>query len=130
MKQIRNQKIEKRERRHRRIRAKVRGTDARPRLAVFKSNRYLYGQLINDDKGITVAAVSDAALPQKKSASASEKQASKATKTERARLLGKTLAEVAMKKKITTAVFDRGGFIYTGRIKAFAEGAREGGLLF
>ncbi|MBI5004578.1 MAG: 50S ribosomal protein L18 [Candidatus Lloydbacteria bacterium] len=123
---MRNQKVEKRERRHRRIRAKVKGTEARPRLAVFKSNRYLYGQLINDDKGVTVAAVSDAALSEKKSASAS----AKATKTERARLLGKALAEAAMKKKITTAVFDRGGFIYTGRIKAFAEGAREGGLLF
>ncbi|MBI5005199.1 MAG: 50S ribosomal protein L18 [Candidatus Lloydbacteria bacterium] len=118
MKHIKNRKIEKRERRHKRIRAKVQGTDIRPRLAVFKSNRYLYGQLINDDKGVTVAAVSDAALSEK------------GTKTEKARLLGKALAEAAMKKKITTAVFDRGGFVYTGRIKAFAEGAREGGLVF
>ncbi|MBI2046335.1 MAG: 50S ribosomal protein L18 [Parcubacteria group bacterium] len=118
MKQIKNKKIEKRERRHKRIRAKVQGTDIRPRLSVFKSNKYLYGQLINDDKGVTVAAVSDTAISEK------------GTKTERARLLGKMLADAAMKKKITTAVFDRGGFIYTGRIKAFAEGAREGGLLF
>lgn len=112
--------MEKRERRHKRIRARVCGTSARPRLAVFKSNKYLYGQLINDDKGVTLAAVSDAVLSKKE----------KGTKTVCARLLGKALAESAAKKNITTAVFDRGGFIYTGRIKAFAEGAREGGLKF
>lgn len=120
MKQTKNKKMEKRERRHTRIRAKVRGTSARPRLAVFKSNKYMYGQLINDDKGVTLAYVSDVALSEKK----------KETKTTRARLLGKTLAESAMKKKISAVVFDRGGFLYAGRIKAFAEGAREGGLAF
>ena len=130
MKQIKNRKIEKRELRRKRIRAKVKGTSARPRLAVFKSNRYLYGQLINDDKGVTVASVSDVALSEKNSATTSVKKGAKVTKTERARLLGKALAESAAKKNITTAVFDRGGFIYTGRIRAFAEGAREGGLLF
>lgn len=122
--------MNKRERRRKRIRAKVQGTNERPRLAIFKSNRYLYGQLIDDDKGITIASVSDIALSENKSASASAKKGGKETKTERARFLGKTLAEFAMKKKITSAVFDRGGFIYTGRVKAFAEGAREGGLIF
>src|SRR3989338_6881732 len=116
MKQIKNKKIEKRERRHKRIRAKVRGTDIRPRLAVFKSNKYLYGQLINDDNGVTVAAVSDATLSEK------------GTKTQKARLIVKALAEAAMKKNIAAVVFDREGVIYTGRIKAFADGAREGGL--
>lgn len=122
--------MNKRERRRKRIRAKVQGTNERPRLAIFKSNRYLYGQLIDDDKGITIASVSDIALSENKSASASVKKGGKETKTERAHILGKTLAESAMKKKITSAVFDRGGFIYTGRVKAFAEGAREGGLVF
>jgi len=136
MKQIKNKKIETRTRRHKRIRAKVKGTNTCPRLAVFKSNRYIYGQLIDDDKGVTLAAVSDAAASKKKPASASDKRDlsagvdAKENKTLRARTLGKMLAESAMKKKITSVVFDRGGFIYTGRIKAFADGAREGGLTF
>ena len=136
MKQVKNKKIEKRERRHKRIRAKVKGTNTCPRLAVFKSNRYLYGQLIDDNNGVTLAAVSDVVASKKKSASASDKQdlsvgaKGKETKTLRAHTLGKRLALSAMKKKITSVVFDRGGFIYTGRIKAFADGAREGGLIF
>lgn len=110
-------KTEKRARRHRRIRAKVAGTAERPRLAVFKSNVYIYAQLIDDTKGVTLAAASDMGLKGK-------------TKTERAKLAGEALAKAAKAKGIAQATFDRGGFIYTGRVRAFAEGAREGGLAF
>ena len=106
-----------RTRRHNRIRAKVSGTSERPRLAVFKSNSYLYAQLIDDTKGATLAAVSDMGLKGK-------------TKTERAKLAGEALAKSAKAKGLASVVFDRGGFIYTGRVRAFAEGAREGGLVF
>ncbi|MBX4215990.1 50S ribosomal protein L18 [Candidatus Parcubacteria bacterium] len=104
-------------RRKARIRAKLSGTHERPRLAVFRSNKYCYGQLIDDAKGMTIAAASDATAKGK-------------TKTERAKAAGKALAEAALGKKVTKAVFDRGGFAYTGRVKAFADGAREGGLTF
>ena len=114
---IKLSKSEQRIRRHRRIRAKVIGTSERPRLAIFKSNSYIYAQLIDDTKGATFAAVSDMGLKGK-------------TKTERAKLAGATLAKSAKEKGIQAVVFDRGGFIFTGRVRAFAEGAREGGLAF
>lgn len=110
-------KSEQRTRRHKRIRAKVSGTAARPRLAIFKSNSYIYAQLIDDTKGATLAASSDLGLKGK-------------TKTERAKLAGEALAKSAKAKGLEAVVFDRGGFIYTGRVRAFAEGAREGGLAF
>lgn len=110
-------KSEQRTRRHNRIRAKVSGTSERPRLAVFKSNSFFYAQLIDDTKGATLAAVSDMGLKGK-------------TKTERAKLAGTALAKSAKEKGLVAVVFDRGGFIYTGRVRAFAEGAREGGLAF
>lgn len=110
-------KTEQRTRRHRRIRAKVSGTAERPRLALFKSNSFIYAQIIDDTKGITLAAASDMGLKGK-------------TKTERAKLAGEALAKVAKGKGLGAVVFDRGGFIYTGRVRAFAEGAREGGLTF
>ena len=110
-------KSEQRNRRHRRIRAKVAGTSERPRLAIFKSLSYIYAQLIDDTKGVTLAAASDMGLKGK-------------TKTERAKLAGEALAKVAKAKGISAAVFDRGGFIYTGRVRAIADGAREGGLVF
>lgn len=110
-------KTEQRTRRHRRIRAKVSGTAERPRLAVFKSNSFIYAQLIDDTKGATLASASDMGLKGK-------------TKTERAKLAGVALAKSAKDKGLATIVFDRGGFIYTGRVRAFAEGAREGGLVF
>lgn len=110
-------KNEQRTRRHNRIRAKVSGTSERPRLAIFKSNSYIYAQIIDDTKGNTLSAVSDLGLKGK-------------TKTERAKLAGDALAKSAKAKGISTVVFDRGGFIYTGRVRAFAEGAREGGLIF
>ena len=114
---IKLSKSEQRIRRHRRIRAKVIGTSERPRLAIFKSNSYIYAQLIDDTKGATLSAVSDMGLKGK-------------TKTERAKLAGTTLAKSAKEKGVKEVVFDRGGFIFTGRVRAFAEGAREGGLVF
>ncbi len=113
-----NIKVEKRARLHKKIRARVSGTEARPRLAVFRSNRYMYAQLIDDVKQITVASASDIALT------------GKMTKVERAKTVGVKLAEEAKKKNITTIVFDRGGFSYRGRVQALADGAREGGLIF
>ena len=111
-------KTQKRIRLHKKIRTRVSGTEARPRLAVFRSNRYMYAQLIDDVKAITLASSSDIALDVKM------------TKVERASTVGKKLAEEAKKKKITTVVFDRGGFSYRGRVAALAEGARAGGLIF
>ena len=113
-----NLKTEKRARLHRKIRTRISGTEARPRLAVFRSNRYMYAQLINDDKGVTVASASDLSL------------SDKMNKVERARTVGKTLAEAAKKANITKVVFDRGGFSYRGRVQALADAAREGGLEF
>jgi len=114
---MKNIKTQKRIRRHKRIRAKVVGTKAIPRLSVFKSNKYLYAQIIDDDKGNTLVASSD-------------KEVKGKTKTERAREAGRELAKNAQAQKIAKVVFDRGGFIFTGRVKALAEGAREGGLKF
>lgn len=105
--------------RHARIRAKIVGTLERPRLAVFRSNAHIYAQLIDDAEGKTIAVYSDAMLKEKKG-----------TKSERAREVGKALAQQAQEKKISNIVFDRGGFRYHGRVKALAEGAREGGLTF
>ena len=113
-----NSKQEKRIRLHKKIRSRVSGTGDTPRLAVFRSNRYMYAQLIDDVNAITLASASDIALT------------GKMTKVERATAVGKKLAEEAKKKKITTVVFDRGGFSYRGRVEALANGAREGGLAF
>ena len=112
-------KQEKTERRQRKIRIKIIGTTARPRLNVFRSNKGMYLQLIDDSKGATIA-----------SASISEVKAEKKTKTEVAKELGLLIAKKAADKKIDTVVFDRGGLRYNGRIQAAAEGAREGGLKF
>ena len=111
-----NQKTEKRMRRHRRIRAKVSGTAIRPRLSVFRSNRAIFAQLIDDENAVTLAASSSLSL--------------KGGSAEKAKTVGKTIAEKAKEKKIDKAVFDRGGYLYAGSIKALADGAREGGLQF
>ncbi|MBU2632393.1 50S ribosomal protein L18 [Patescibacteria group bacterium] len=102
-----------------RTRAKTKGTQERPRLSVFRSNKFIYGQIINDEKGNTLIGVSEKELSDKKM-----------NKTEKAKELGKIIAGNAKKKKINKVVFDRGGYAYHGRVKAFAEGAREGGLDF
>ncbi|MDQ5962785.1 MAG: large subunit ribosomal protein [Patescibacteria group bacterium] len=113
-----NIKTEKRARLHKRIRSRVSGTADRPRLAVFRSNRYMYAQLIDDVNGVTVASASDIAVKGKQ------------TKLERAKMVGTTLAENAKKLKITAVVFDRGGFAYRGRVQALADAARGAGLQF
>ena len=116
MKKI-NIKKRKVERRHKKIRAKVFGTAEMPRLAVFKSNKYIYGQLINDDKAETILSLSSMKIKGK-------------TFIDRCAETGKELAKLALDKKIESVVFDRGGFKYVGRVKAFADGARAGGLKF
>ncbi len=113
-----NIKTEKRARLHKKIRSRVSGTGERPRLAVFRSNRYMYAQLIDDVQGVTVASASDISV------------SDKMTKVERAKSVGQKLAAEAKKKNITTVVFDRGGFSYRGRVQALADGAREAGLIF
>ncbi len=110
-------KKQKRIRRHKKIRSRIIGTGKVPRLSVFRSNKYIYAQLIDDDKGVTLAAVSGM-------------DAKGENKTKKAKEIGVTLAKEAKKKKIDSVVFDRGGFIFAGRVKALAEGAREAGLKF
>lgn len=111
-------KTEKRVRLHKKIRSRVMGTEARPRLSVFRSNKYMYAQLIDDVRAVTMASASDISLTDK------------VTKLERAKIVGTKLAEEAKKKNITAIVFDRGGFSYRGRVAALAEGARAAGLTF
>jgi large subunit ribosomal protein L18 len=111
---------EARQRRHRRVRKKVFGTAERPRLVVFRSNRGIEAQLVDDVDGKTLAAASWLQL----------KKSFKGNKTEQAAEVGKLLAQNAKKAEIEEAVFDRGGYLYHGRVKALAEGAREGGLQF
>lgn len=113
-----NIKAEKRERLHKKIRTRVSGTGDCPRLAVFRSNRYMYAQLIDDTKGVTLVSASDISLNDKM------------TKVERAKTVGKKIAEQALAKKIKKVVFDRGGFSYRGRVSALADAAREAGLTF
>ena len=111
---------EARRRRHRRVRGRVSGTAERPRLVVFRSNRGIEAQLVDDGEGRTLASASWLGL----------KKSFKGTKTEQAAEVGKLLAQNAKKANIESVVFDRGGYLYHGRVKALAEGAREGGLRF
>jgi len=108
-------KQETRKRRHNRIRSRVIGSASKPRLAVFRSNRYIYAQLINDETGATLA-------------SADSRKAEGATLTAQASVVGAAIAAAAKKAAIETAVFDRGGFKYQGAVAAVADGAREAGL--
>jgi len=117
MKKIKNSKIAHRKRRHGKIRSRVIGTAKLPRLSVFRSNKFIYAQLIDDEKQATIASASDFGLKGK-------------TKTERATQAGSNLAKMANDKKIKSIVFDRGGFIYAGRVKAFAEAVRASGIKF
>lgn len=107
-------------RRQTRIRSKIRGTQDRPRLSVYRSNRLIYAQVINDDEGKTIIGVSEKELGKEK-----------AMKTvDRAKALGLLLAKKCKEKKIAKVVFDKGSYLYHGNIKALADGAREGGLKF
>lgn len=110
-------KKSKRLKSHRKIRMKIVGTANCPRLSVFRSAKYIYAQLINDEKLKVLVSVSDLKIK-------------KGTKTDRAMEVGKLIAKEAIKNKIEKVVFDRGGFVFHGRVKAVAEGAREGGLKF
>lgn len=120
-------KDEKRIRRHKRLRAKISGTKERPRLCVFKSHSHIYAQLIDDIQGKTMAAVRSAM--NKKIAKATEESAY-SNKAALAFEVGKLIAQKAHDLKISTVVFDRGGYQYHGRVKALAQGAREAGLKF
>jgi large subunit ribosomal protein L18 len=110
-------KRQNRHKRHKRVRAKISGTSAKPRLSVFRSNKHIYLQLINDEKKATLLSASDINLKNKK-------------KTEKAKEVGMEIAKKALAKKILRVIFDKGGYKYHGRVKAAAEGAREGGLKF
>ena len=118
-------KNDKRIRLKAKIRAKITGTSKCPRFSVFRSNKFIYAQMIDDMTGKTLAQAND--LPRRVKAGV---KITKGTKTERAKQVGKLIAEVALKKKISKVVFDRNGFKYTGRIKLVADNARAGGLKF
>lgn len=109
-----------REKRHRKVRAKIFGTQDKPRLCVFKSHKHIYAQIIDDEKGVTLVSASDLEI----------KDSEKSRKIELAQKVGELVAQKAKDKKILQVVFDRGGFRYQGRIQSLAEGARKGGLVF
>ncbi|HDL75014.1 MAG TPA: 50S ribosomal protein L18 [bacterium] len=113
-------KQQKRYRRHKRVIAKIKGKTSVPRLYVFRSNKHIYAQIIDDEKGKTILSLNDHKL----------KSLDKKGKIAIAQNVGKLIAEKAIKEKISKVVFDRGGYKYHGRVKALAEGAREGGLKF
>ena len=117
-----NTKQERRKKLHNRIRKRISGTSARPRLSVYRSNKDVYAQLIDDIEGVTLLSASSSHLDKK-----DVEQSNKSTK---AKMVGVALAEKAKEKDITTVVFDRSGYLYHGRVKSLAEGAREGGLKF
>jgi large subunit ribosomal protein L18 len=110
----------KRIRRHKKIRKDLHGTKDRPRLCVFRSNQHIYAQLINDENAKVLMSVSDKDVKAKKGDK----------KSDVAKEVGKLIAKKAIENKIVAVIFDRGGFIFHGRVKALAEGAREGGLKF
>lgn len=110
-------KNQNRARRHKKIRATIEGTKDRPRLSIFRSNKYIYAQLIDDNSGKTLA-------------SGSSKGVKGKTMKDKAEAVGEALAKIAKEQKIEKVVFDRGGYVFTGRVKALAEGARRGGLVF
>lgn len=116
--------LSKRKRRHVRVRARVTGTESRPRLNVFRSSAHIYAQVIDDSRGHTLVAASDL------ESVVAERAGKDATKTDAAKAVGLIVAERAKEAGIHTIVFDRGGFLYHGRVKAVAEGAREAGLEF
>lgn len=111
---------EKRISKHKRVRKKIKGSTERPRLSVYRSLKYIYAQIIDDSTGSTLASASSLTLSEEKSGDT----------VAVAKKVGEVLASEAKKKNITSVVFDRGGYLYHGRIKALAEGARAGGLQF
>lgn len=121
------QRQRKRAQRHKRVRAKIKGTNAVPRLCVFCSNKHTYAQLIDDTKGVVVSSVGGDDIRKLKP---EEKKEKSGAKTAKAYMAGLLIAKMAREKNISRVVFDRGGFKYHGRVKSLAEGAREGGLRF
>lgn len=121
----RQNKQTKRTRRQKRVRAKIFGTQKRPRLCVFRSGKHIYAQLVDDEMGITLVFAKDQELKLK-----TGKKKSATEKTNIAFEVGKLLAEKALKNKIEKAVFDRKEYAYHGKVKSLAEGARGGGLKF
>ena len=119
-----------REKRHLRVRAKISGTANRPRLCVFRSNTYIYAQIIDDNKGETLVAFGDSNKEQKTKNKKQRTKNKEQNKTVLAKWVGQELAKQALKVNIKSVVFDRGGYKYHGRVKALAEGAREAGLKF
>jgi large subunit ribosomal protein L18 len=117
-------KLSPRKRRHVRVRAKVSGTAERPRLNVFRSSAHIYAQVIDDTAGRTIVAASDL------EDAVTQQAGDGANKTARANAVGQAIAQRAKDAGIDDVVFDRGGFLYHGRVKAVADGAREGGLKF
>lgn len=118
IKRYKNQRVK----RQNRIRAKINGTNLIPRLSIFRSNKFTYAQLIDDEKGKTLVHVQETSLE--------EKELKDQNKTQIAKLLGLNIGKQAIEKGIKKVVFDRGGYRYHGRVKAVAEGARESGLEF
>ena len=116
MSKLPSNKTRKRARRHNRVRAKIAGTAERPRLAIFKSNRFVSVQVIDDAKGVTLAQAHGREF--------------KGAQSAQALAIGKEIAKRAKEKGISTVVFDRGGYAYTAQVKALADAAREGGLTF
>lgn len=114
-----------RKRRHLRVRKRVHGTAQRPRLCVYRSARHIYGQIIDDDSGITLVSASDLG-----STAAAVTDDDGSGKQASARAVGRQLAQTAQDAGISTVVFDRAGYLYHGRVRALAEAAREGGLVF
>lgn len=119
-------KQQRRIRRHKRIRSKVKGSESRPRLSIFKSNKYIYAQVIDDISGATLTQARDLSEQEIKKVGVKDFKG----KTAAAYKVGRLIAKRALEKGINQVVFDRGGYKYYGRIKAFAEGARKGGLKF
>ena len=113
------EKKQRKIRRHKRVRAKISGTSKVPRLCVFRSDKHIYAQLIDDQKGKTLLSANDLKV-----------KAGKGKKIEGAKEVGKLIAQKALALKVEKVVFDRGGYQYHGKVKALAEGAREGGLKF
>ena len=125
-------KQERKNRRHKRVRAKIKGTAEIPRLCVFRTPKHIYAQLIDDEKGKTLLSLTDAGLKKSKPKPKTQKieKGIKTAKVALAYEIGKLIAKKALEKKIEKVVFDKGGYKYHGRVKAVAEGAREGGLTF
>lgn len=126
-------KKQKRQRRHIMIRTEIKGTAKRPRLCVFRSAKHIYAQLINDEKNITIVSVSDfevKKIAHRKTKNKNGKETQIGNKENKSFEVGKLIAEKAKEAKIDSVIFDRGGFVYHGRIKAVADGARDGGLKF